>query len=101
MEREEFVRELEMLLDLLAKSNNKDFRICGSGNTDTDRTRGDHCDVLVHDGRAFIYYFCHASGEEIRKGANPNRTVIQIAELKLDPGTGLMVCNRNEIVTLP
>lgn len=72
-----------------------------SGNTDTDRTRGDHCDVLVHDGRAFIYYFCHASGEEIRKGANPNRTVIQIAELKLDPGTGLMVCNRNEIVTLP
>ena len=36
MELEEFVRKLEMLLDLLEKSYNNDFRIYGSGNTDTD-----------------------------------------------------------------
>ena len=59
MEREEFVRELEMLLDLLAKSNNKDFRICGSGNTDTD------LNFTVWNGELYSFDLQLCIGDEV------------------------------------
>lgn len=72
--------------------------IAEPGNTDTDRSIGNHCDVVVHGDRAYIFYFCHASRDEIKKGANPNRTVIQVAELSFDNNSGKLGCNRNDFV---
>ena len=72
-----------------------------------DQAIGGHCDVVVSNGRAFVYYFTHPG----RSKANPaargsfddKRSVIQVAELKYinarpdDPvGWGEIVCDRDE-----
>lgn len=59
MEREEFVRKLKMLLDLLAKSNDKDFRICGSGSTDTD------LNFTVWNGKLYSFDLQLCIGDEV------------------------------------
>lgn len=49
----------------------------------TDQAIGQHADVVVSGGRAFIYYFVH-QGKEPQAAADPHwwqRTVIQVAEL--------------------
>jgi hypothetical protein len=54
------------------------------GTQATDTGMGQHPDVVVSGGRAFLYYFVHQSHEPQAK-ANPyygQRTVIQAAELK-------------------
>jgi hypothetical protein len=62
------------------------------GNTPTDRSIGQHPDVVVSGAgdnqRAFIYYFVH-QGQEPEAAGDPywnQRTVIQVAELKLVDG---------------
>lgn len=65
-----------------------------------DQAIGGHCDVVVNDNRAFVYYFTHPG----RRKANPapqgsfddRRSVIQIAELKYENGE--ISCNRDEPV---
>jgi Glycosyl hydrolases family 43 len=65
-----------------------------------DQAIGGHCDVVVNDGRAFVYYFTHAG----RSKANPaakgsfddKRSVIQIAELHYVNGE--ITCDRDEPV---
>lgn len=65
-----------------------------------DQAIGGHCDVVVNNGRAFVYYFTHPG----RSKANPaakgsfddNRSVIQLAELKYLNGE--ITCNRDEAV---
>ncbi len=67
-----------------------------------DQAIGGHCDVVVNDGRAFVYYFTHPG----RSKANPavhgsfddKRSVIQIAELKYVNRD--ITCDRNEQVRL-
>lgn len=62
-----------------------------------DQAIGGHCDVVVNNGRAFIYYFTHPG----RSKANPaapgsfddKRSVIQIAELKYINGE--ITCDRD------
>lgn len=54
------------------------------GTQATDTAKGQHPDVVVSGGRAFLYYFVHQSNEPQAK-ADPyygQRTVIQAAELK-------------------
>ncbi|MBW8858280.1 MAG: glycoside hydrolase family 43, partial [Caulobacter sp.] len=54
------------------------------GTQATDTAKGQHPDVVVSGGRAFLYYFVHQSNEPQAK-ADPyyrQRTVIQVAELK-------------------
>jgi beta-xylosidase len=61
---------------------------------------GGHCDVIVNDGKAYVYYFTHPG----RSKANPaprgsfddKRSVIQVAELK--NVNGEIVCDRDEAV---
>jgi hypothetical protein len=68
------------------------------GNGKDDQAIGGHCDVVVNNGRAFVYYFTHPG----RSKANPaargsfddKRSVIQLAELKYVNGE--IVCNRDE-----
>jgi hypothetical protein len=63
-----------------------------------DQAIGGHCDVIVNNDRAFVYYFTHPG----RSKANPaakgsfddKRSVIQVAELKFVNGE--IVCDRNE-----
>ncbi len=54
----------------------------------TDTAKGQHPDVVVSGGRAFLYYFVHQSNEPEAK-ADPyygRRTVVQVAELKEEGG---------------
>lgn len=54
----------------------------------TDTAKGQHPDVVVSGGRAFLYYFVHQSNEPQAK-TDPyygQRTVIQVAELKAADG---------------
>ena len=54
----------------------------------TDTAKGQHPDVVVNGGRAFLYYFVHQSNEPEAK-ADPywgQRTVVQVAELKEEGG---------------
>lgn len=55
------------------------------GHLPTDKGKGQHPDVIVNDGRAFIYYFVHQEGapEAQTDPYYHQRTVIQVAELKV------------------
>jgi beta-xylosidase len=66
-----------------------------------DQAIGGHCDVVVNDGRAYVYYFTHPGRSKANPAArgsfNDKRSVIQVAELKYINGE--VVCNRDEPVT--
>lgn len=65
-----------------------------------DQAIGGHCDVVVNNGRAYVYYFTHPG----RSKANPaakgsfdeKRSVIQLAELKYVNGE--ITCDRDNKV---
>ena len=66
-----------------------------------DQAIGGHCDVLVNDGKAFIYYFTHPGRNKINPAAkgsfDDKRSVIQLAELHEE--NGVVTCDRDEPVT--
>ncbi|MDC7684210.1 family 43 glycosylhydrolase [Asticcacaulis sp. BYS171W] len=59
----------------------------------TDNDKGQHPDVVVNDGKALIYYFVHQhkSPEAASDPTYGQRTVIQVAELKIGPDGWLTV----------
>ncbi len=67
-----------------------------------DQAMGGHCDVVVNDGRAFVYYFTHPGRRKdqvVPRGSFAfKRSVIQIAELHYVNGE--IVCDRNEPVSV-
>lgn len=58
------------------------------GTAPTDRAKGQHPDVQVVDGRAYLFYFVHQGGEPEAAADDRwhQRTVVQVAELKLQDG---------------
>jgi hypothetical protein len=67
-----------------------------------DQTIGGHCDVVVNNGGAYIFYFTHP-GRRKDKPAPKNsfddkRSVIQLAELKYVDGK--ITCDRDEPVII-
>ncbi|MCH5597226.1 glycoside hydrolase family protein [Niabella ginsengisoli] len=70
----------------------------GKGND--DQAIGGHCDVVVNNDRAYVYYFTHPGRRQDKpasKGSFENkRSVIQVAELKLEYGE--IVCDRDRPV---
>lgn len=72
---------------------------------DTPGTRNDdggtglHADVVVNDGRAFIFYFTHPGrvAGEPEESYGARRTSIPVAELTVD-GSGRLCCDRNHDV---
>jgi hypothetical protein len=75
--------------DATAWTQQEGFILDTPGNAPTDRGLGQHPDVVVSGAgdnqRAFIYYFVH-QGKEPEAAGDPHwnqRTVIQVAELKL------------------
>lgn len=67
-----------------------------------DQAIGGHCDVVVNDGRAFVYYFTHPGRNKAKpavKGSfDDKRSVIQLAELKYVNGE--ISCDRDAPVKL-
>jgi hypothetical protein len=59
------------------------------GHITTDRSKGDHCDVVVSGDRAFIFYFTAQEGADLDKSLpySARRTVLQVAELHESDGT--------------
>jgi hypothetical protein len=63
-----------------------------------DGVMGNHCDVVVNGGKAYIFYFTHPG----RTKTNPapagsfesKRSVVQVAELKYNNGE--LACDRNQ-----
>ena len=73
-----------------------------SGTRPMDTGFAHHADVVVKDGRACIFYFCHpfsnegktdASGESALTARERNRAVVQAAQLIVQDG--VLVCDRN------
>ncbi|MGB3006007.1 MAG: family 43 glycosylhydrolase [Chitinophagaceae bacterium] len=66
-----------------------------------DQAIGGHCDVVVNNGRAFVYYFTHpgrSKSNPAAKGSfDDKRSVIQLAELKYINGE--IACDRDEPIT--
>ncbi len=75
--------------DALNWTPQADNLLFSPGNGADDQVQGQHCDVVVSGGRAFLFYFTHPG----RRGENTNkdfteqrRSSIQVAELKLKDG---------------
>ena len=69
-----------------------------------DQAIGGHCDVVVNNNRAFVFYFTHPGRQKANPAAkghfDDKRSVIQLAELKYVDGD--IICDRDEqvIITL-
>jgi hypothetical protein len=65
-----------------------------------DQAIGGHCDVLVNNGKAYVFYFTHPGRRKDKPAARNSfedkRSVIQLAELKYVNGE--ISCNRDEAV---
>lgn len=72
------------------------------GNGKDDQAIGGHCDVVVNDGKAYVYYFTHPGRNKINPAAkgsfDDKRSVIQIAELEYSNET--VTCNRDKPVII-
>jgi hypothetical protein len=68
------------------------------GTGDDDKTIGNHADVLINEGRAFILYFTHPGRIAGVTGRDGKRSSIQIAELGLE--NGQIVCDRDKPVMI-
>ena len=66
-----------------------------------DQAIGGHCDVVVNNGRAFVYYFTHPGRSKANPAAKASfddkRSVIQVAELKYVNEE--VMCDRDEALT--
>ena len=72
------------------------------GNGKDDQAIGGHCDVLVQDDKAWVFYFTHPGRRKDKPapaGSFENkRSVIQVAELEYKEGK--ISCDRNRPVSL-
>lgn len=65
------------------------------GKAPTDRSKGQHADVVVSGDRAYIIYFVHQGGPDAKPGEPlwQRHTVLQIAELQYKDGQ--LTCDRD------
>lgn len=88
--------------DLLqwTKQSNRILEIPGAGADDA--VIGGHCDIVVNDNKAYIFYFTHPGRRKdnpaSKNSFNDKRSVIQLAELKYNNGE--ITCDRNEPVKI-
>lgn len=71
--------------------------LAGGGTGEDDQTQGDHCDVVVNNDRAFLFYFTHPGrrGADAKKDmAEQRRSSIQVVELEFKDGW--LTCDRNQ-----
>lgn len=77
------------------------FLLPDAGSARTDRAKGQHPDVVLANGRAFLVYFVHQGGEPeaARDPRWARRSVLQIAELV--ERDGLLTVRRDPAAVLP
>ena len=67
-----------------------------------DQAIGGHCDVVVNDDKAYVFYFTHPGRRKDRPASrnsfDDKRSVIQVAELKYISGE--ITCDRDAPVTI-
>lgn len=67
-----------------------------------DQVMGGHCDVVVHNGKAYVYYFTHPGRTKLnpapKNSFEDKRSVIQVAELKYE--NGIITCDRDAVLDL-
>ena len=67
-----------------------------------DQAIGGHCDVVVNNDKAYIFYFTHPGRRKdkpaVRGSFDDKRSVIQLAELKYVNGE--IICDRDEPVSI-
>jgi hypothetical protein len=71
------------------------------GKSADDQTIGQHPDVVVSKGRAFLFYFTHPGRRKdnpVKGAAEMRRTSIQVTELKFKDGR--MTCDRDKPVRI-
>ena len=72
------------------------------GKRKDDQAIGGHCDVVVNDGKAYVFYFTHPGRRKDKpagKGSfDDKRRVIHVAELKYVNGE--ITCDRDEAVII-
>ena len=97
--------------DLLAWKEQSSRILEQPGKGKDDQAIGGHCDVVVNNGKAYVFYFTHPGRRKdnpaTKNSFDDKRSVIQLAELKYsnarpdDPvGRGEITCDRNEEVTI-
>lgn len=86
--------------DLLQWTKQKERILETPGNGTDDQAIGGHCDVVVNNEKAFIYYFTHPGRSKATPATNGStaskRSVIQLAELTYKNGE--ISCDRNAAV---
>lgn len=86
--------------DLLKWTKQKDRILEAPGKGKDDQAIGGHCDVIVNNGRAYVYYFTHPGRRKDKPAAkgsfDDKRSVIQVAELEYKDGK--VVCDRDKPV---
>jgi predicted GH43/DUF377 family glycosyl hydrolase len=87
--------------DLLKWTKQPNRILENPGKGKDDQAIGGHCDVVVNNGRAFVFYFTHPGRTKDKTIAKTpfelKRSVIQLAELKYVNGE--IICNRDEPVS--
>ena len=63
-----------------------------------DQAIGGHCDVVVNNDRAYIFYFTHPGRSKLAPPQSQRRSVIQLVELKY--ADGILSCNRDESTSI-
>jgi beta-xylosidase len=67
-----------------------------------DQAIGGHCDVLVNDGKAYVYYFTHPGRQKnnpaVKGSFEDKRSVIQIGQLEYNNET--VTCDRDKPVII-
>lgn len=88
--------------DLLTWVKQEDRILEKPGKGIDDQAIGGHCDVVVNNGRAYIFYFTHPGRAAEKPAVNGSfeskRSVIQLAELHYRDG--VVSCNRDEPVSI-
>lgn len=94
--------ELYQTDDLLKWKKQSERILEQPGKGPDDQAIGGHCDVVVNNNRAFVFYFTHPGRTKDVPGGKNNfdvkRSVIQLAELNYTNGT--ITCNRDEPVNI-
>jgi hypothetical protein len=82
------------------KQNNRILENPGKGKD--DQAMGGHCDVVVNNEKAYVFYFTHPGRRKVKPAArgsfDDKRSVIQLAELKY--ANGEVVCDRDAPVKI-
>ena len=88
--------------DLLKWTKQKDRILEAPGKGKDDQAIGGHCEVIVNDGRAYVYYFTHPGRRKdqpaTRGSFDDKRSVIQVAELEYKDGQ--IICDRDKPVKI-